>query len=116
MPILIKIPINHETDMPEHRYVHKCYKMLYYLDSVGKQTGHLKSSKFFEPMAFNLVIFGINKKLQMKTIFKQFEQFLRDQFIQKWHEELEKAVTQNYIVNLKSIFSQKSIYCLKTCL
>ena len=47
MPILIKIPINHGTDMPEHRYVHKCYKMLYYLDSVGKQTGHLKSSKFF---------------------------------------------------------------------
>lgn len=23
--------------MPEHRYVHKCYKMLYYFDALGQQ-------------------------------------------------------------------------------
>ena len=75
--------------MPEHRYVHKCYKMLYYLDSVGKQNWASEVKQVLQNNGFGY-IWDQQEIANEKQFFKQLEQCLRDQFIQKWHEELEK--------------------------
>ena len=76
--------------MPEHRYVHKCYKMLYYLDSVGKQNWASEVKQVLQNNGFGY-IWDQQEIANEKQFFKQLEQCLRDQFIQKWHEELEKS-------------------------
>ena len=55
--------------IPEHRCVYKCYKMLHYLDSVGRQSLATEVKQVLHTMAW--LLFGNNRKLQMKRYFSK---------------------------------------------
>ena len=101
--------------MPEHtcRCVHKCYKMLYYLDSVGKQNWASEVKQVLQNNCFGY-IWDQQEIANEKQFFKQLEQCLRDQFIQKWREELEKGSKLELYNGFKVYFqSEKYLDVLK---
>lgn len=76
--------------MPTHRYVRKCYKMLYYLDSVGQHNWATEVKNILCINGFGYIWeeqFISNEKM----FLKEFSQCLRDQFEQKWREGIETS-------------------------
>ena len=76
--------------MPEHRYVHKCYKMLYYFDALGQQNWATSIKNILNENGFGF-IWEQQKISNEKVFLREFEQILRDQFIQKWWETIEQS-------------------------
>ena len=75
--------------MPEHRYLYKCYKILYYLDSLGRQNWATDVKHILNNTEFGYIWEQQNIENE-KLFFKEFEQTLKAQFLQKRHEEIEK--------------------------
>lgn len=76
--------------MPAHRYVWKCYKMLYYLDSRGQHNWATEVKNILCTNGFGF-IWEEQCIPNEKLFLKEFTKSLRDQFEQKWREGIESS-------------------------
>ena len=95
--------------MPENRLVKQCYNMLKHFDMNG-QTNWV--SNFRRMLSLNG--FGYLWERQHVTnntmLIRQFHQRLKDQYLQKWHNQVQES-SKLYFYKLL-----KSSYCLDNCI
>lgn len=73
--------------MPSHRYVRKCYQMLFYFDSVGYSNWATNVKNMLCTNGFGY-IWEQQYVPNENAFLKSFTQRLRDQFLQRWREEI----------------------------
>ena len=101
--------------MPEQRYIYKCYKMFYYLDSLGRHNWATDVKQILNNTGFGYIWEQQNIENE-KLFFKEFEQTLKDQFLQKWHGEIEKSHKLMLYKEFKVSFNfEKYLDILKVC-
>ena len=96
-------------NMPEQRFVRKCYLMLRLLDNQGKENWVTKVRKHLYQNGFGYV--WENQGVRNEAAFiREYTQRLKDQYIQNWRESCQTSSKLSTYVMFKQIFECENYF------